>query len=147
MNKLLCLIKYLLFLVSAILIVYFIKEYHLFRKEDITKFNFTFILTISLFIIIFIFNIIDLIKLKKINKLNGYNILSIIDLITIVFIFCRTLFDKSIVSNQLKDIFYGYYDIYGFKYCMFYCAIINILLVLNLVFIIINIKTTKRKKH
>lgn len=147
MNKLLCLIKYLLFLVSALLIIYFIKEYHLFRKEEITKFNFTFIVTISLFIIIFILNIIDLIRIKKINKLNGYNILSIVDLMTIIFIFGRTLFDKSIVSNQLKDIFYGYYDIYGFKYCMFYCTIINILLILNIIFIIINIKKTKRKKH
>ena len=147
MNKVLNVIKYVLFILSIFLIVYFIKEYDLTGKNIEIKFELTFIITMSLLSIVFILNIIDMIKIKKVNKLKGYNILTIIDLLTIVFIFVRTLFDKSIVSNQLRHVYLGYFNRYGFRYCMFYCIIINILLILNILYFIINIKKFNKKKH
>ncbi|MBR5662445.1 MAG: hypothetical protein IKX00_02195 [Bacilli bacterium] len=147
MNKILNIIKYVLFITSFLLIIYFIKEYNLRGKDEIIKFTFRFITTITLLCIVFILNIIDLIKIKKINKLKCYNILTIIDLTFIIFILIRTLFDKSIVSNQLRTEFYGYYNRYGFQYFMFYCIFIIILLILNIAYFIVNTKRIKQKKH
>ena len=48
MNKVLNIIKYLLFALAVALILYFIKEYRLLKKDEVTSFNFTFIFMLSL---------------------------------------------------------------------------------------------------
>ena len=135
MNKLLILVKYILFIICMFFVGMFFYKYNFLRNV----LTFSFISMLVLFLVALVLNIIDLLGSKKVNKLVGYNILSIIDLLVILFIFGRTLFDKSIISNQLDE----YYYIYGFKYCMFYCYFIGILLVLNVIYYFINTKKIK----
>lgn len=93
MNKVLNIIKYILFLIVTILyikLVLSIADYgHIF-----------YILSVILLIVLTILFIKDLIKKDKINNNNIYNIICILTFISIIFIFYRTYIDKNLIPND-----------------------------------------------
>ena len=144
MNKILQFAKYLLYVICFILIFVFIKKYDLsFKESYTTKVTIGFIILLSLLFISFILNIIDLIKLKKLIKLKGYNFLTIIDLLSLIIILLITCYSKFIISNSLRQYAFRYYDIYGYKYFLFYANFISILFIINIVYYFVNIKKCK----
>ena len=144
MNKILNYTKYVLYGICFILLFIFIKKYEVtFNYSYTTKVTVGLIIMLSLLFITFILNIIDLIKFKKVSKLNGYNILSIIDLLALIIITLITCYSKFIISNSVRDCAMRYYDIYGYKYFLFYSNFISLLLIINIVYYIVNVKKSK----
>ena len=144
MNKILNYTKYLLYVLCFALIVIFIKKYDItFKSSYSTRFTIGLIILLILLFTTFILNIIDLIKFKKIRKLKGYNFLTIIDLISLIVILVITCYSKFIISNSLRQYAFRYYDIYGYKYFLFYANFISILFIINIVYYFVNIKKCK----
>ncbi|MBR5662443.1 MAG: hypothetical protein IKX00_02185 [Bacilli bacterium] len=144
MNKILKYVKYTLYVVSVCLFITFVIRYKLKLSGSFdTQFTLGLALMIVLLLVTLTLNIITDVKKKKISNLNGYNFLTIMNLLTLIFIYGRTIFDKNIVSNVLRGIAYDWYNIYGYKYCLFYSNFISLLFVLNIIYFIANAKTHK----
>ena len=144
MNKILNYIKYILYIASFILLFIFIKKYDVtFKQSYTTRFTIGLIIMIALLVITFILNIIDLIIFKRMSKLKSYNLLTIINLLSLIVITLITCYSNFIISNQLREYARGYYDIYGYKYFLFYANFIMILFAINIIYYVVNVKKYK----
>lgn len=143
MNKILKYTKYALYVLSVTFIVTFIIRYKVKINGDYTPVTPGLFFMIVLLLVTLVLNIIADIKKKKVSNIKGYHILTITNLITLIFIYGRTIFDKNIISNVLRGIDYNWYDIYGYKYCLFYSNFISLLFILNIIYYIANAKKCK----
>lgn len=143
MNKILKYTKYALYILSVTFIVTFIIRYKVKINGDYTPVTPGLLFMIILLLVTLVLNIIADIKKKKVSNIKGYHILTITNLITLIFIYGRTIFDKNIISNVLRGIDYNWYDIYGYKYCLFYSNFISLLFILNIIYYIANAKKCK----
>jgi len=143
MNKILKYTKYALYILSVTFIVTFIIRYKVKINGDYTTVTPGLFFMILLLLVTLVLNIVADKKKKKVSNINGYHILTITNLLTLVFIYGRTIFDKNIISNVLKGVAYDWYDIYGYKYCLFYSNFISLLFILNIIYFIANAKKCK----
>lgn len=143
MNKILKYTKYALYILSVVFIVTFIIRYKVKINDNYTPVTPGLFFMIVLLLVTLILNIVADKKKKKISNIKGYHILTITNLITLIFIYGRTIFDKNIISNVLKGVAYDWYDIYGYKYCLFYSNFISLLFILNIIYYIANAKKCK----
>lgn len=143
MNKILKYTKYALYILSVTFIVTFIIRYKVKINGDYTPVTPGLLFMIILLLVTLVLNIIADIKKKKVSNIKGYHILTITNLITLIFVYGRTIFDKNIISNVLRGIDYNWYDIYGYKYCLFYSNFISLLFILNIIYYIANAKKCK----
>ena len=143
MNKILKYTKYALYIVSIIFFITFVIRYKVKINGDYTPITPGLFFMIILLLVTLILNIVADKKKKKVSNLKGYHILTITNLLTLVFIYGRAIFDKNIISNVLRGIDYNWYDIYGYKYCLFYSNFISLLFILNIIYYIANAKKCK----
>ena len=143
MNKILKYTKYALYIVSIIFFITFVIRYKVKINGDYTPVTPGLFFMIILLLVTLILNIVADKKKKKVSNLKGYHILTITNLLTLVFIYGRAIFDKNIISNVLRGIDYNWYDIYGYKYCLFYSNFISLLFILNIIYYIANAKKCK----
>ena len=143
MNKTLKYTKYALYIVSIIFFITFVIRYKVKINGDYTPVTPGLFFMIILLLVTLILNIVADKKKKKVSNLKGYHILTITNLLTLVFIYGRAIFDKNIISNVLRGIDYNWYDIYGYKYCLFYSNFISLLFILNIIYYIANAKKCK----
>lgn len=140
MNKVLKYLKYALYILSVTFIVTFIIRYKVKFNGDYTSFTPGLFFMIIVLLVTLVLNIVADKKRKKVSNIKGYHILTITNLLTLVFIYGRAIFDKSIISNVLRGVANDWYDIYGYKYCLFYSNFISLLFILNIIYYIANAK-------
>lgn len=144
MNKILNYMKYILYIASYVLLFIFLKKYDVhFHRSYTTRVTFGLIVLLVLLFITFILNIIDLIIFRRVSKLKGYNFLTIINLLSLIAITIITCYSKFIISNSLRQYAKGYYDIYGYKYFLFYANFISVLFIINIIYYVVNVKKSK----
>ena len=145
MNKILQILKYVLFITSIVLFVIFLNKYKTFDKNYSYDFmNLTFIIMTLLFVIVFTCNIVGLFKKDSFTKTINYSIITITPLLTMVIISLRSLYDKTIATNlySKNDIYTDYS--FGYNYMELYLKFVIVLFILNIVYLIYNKNTLSK---
>lgn len=144
MNKIIQILKFLLFTIVFILELKFLDKYHFFDYKFSDEFGFVFKLSLLLLLIIFVLNVIGIIIKDFVTKQKAYSFLTIIDLTSFLFLLLLCNYEKSILTNVFSKTNYYKLD-FGIRYMKFFSYFIFILFILNLIYILINLISTKKK--
>lgn len=140
MNKILQIIKYILYIISIALFIVFIHKYGLSDDTWLAV-----IVTGLLLLLTLRINIGGLFKKNSFTNTISYSIITIAPLLTIILIFFRSLYDKTITNNLYpKNSIYAVSSFGIENYMAFYLIFIIILFILNIIYVIYNCKKSTK---
>ena len=140
MNKILEVIKYILYVISIVFFSMFICKYGLDEKSGISV-----IITVILLIVTLRINIGSLFMKNGFRKTAGYSIMTIIPLLTLIITSFRSLYDKAIVINaNIENSLSATSSFNADVYMSFYLKVVIVLFILNIVYLIYNTKKSTK---